>query len=150
MGMLAELFDFAQSGEEQALAWIDEVRLSRMLEVAGVNGAASYVALDGAPRFLNLVEAHNVHVFYGEEFASLMESPEMGFPVAPEVCIRLVSGAGLSRPARPAARYPLGGGGGPRPRRPGSAGSTCPRRGSTISTAGIRRIAAPFAGRCRA
>ncbi len=102
MGLLAELFDFAEGESEQALAWIDKVRLSRILEIPGVGGAASYEAIDGTPRFLSLVEAQNVHVFYGEEFSSLMESDEMRLPMVPETHIRLVSAQvypGL--PARP-------------------------------------------------
>ena len=102
MGLLAELFDFAQGEEEQGRAWMDEVRLSGMLEVSSVSGGASYEVTDGAPRFLNLVEAENVHVFYGEEFASLMDSAEMRFPVEPTTHIRLVCAQvypGL--PARP-------------------------------------------------
>jgi len=91
MGLLAELFDFAEGEEAEASAWLNEVRLSRMLEVPGVSGGASYEVIDGAPRFLNLVEAENVHVYYGEEFASLMDSAEMGSSVAPTIHIRLVS-----------------------------------------------------------
>ena len=91
MGLLAEMFDFAEGEEEQARAWLDEVRLSRMLQASGVNGGASYEVIDGAPRYLNLLEAENVHVFYGEEFASLMESGDMRFPAAPTAHIRLVS-----------------------------------------------------------
>jgi len=91
MGLFAELFDFAEGEEAEASAWLDEVRLSAMLEVPGVSGGASYEVIDGAPRFLNLVEAENVHVFYGEEFASLMDSAEIGSPVATTTRIRLVS-----------------------------------------------------------
>ena len=90
MGLLAEMFDFAEGGEVEARAWLDEVRLSRMLEASGVNGGASYEVIDGAPRYLNLLEAENVHVFYGEEFASLMDADDMRFPVAPKAHIRLV------------------------------------------------------------
>ena len=90
MGLLAEMFDFAEGEEVEARAWLDEVRLSRMLETSGVNGGASYEVIDGAPRCLNLLEAENVHVFYGEEFASLMDSDDMRFPVAPKAHIRLV------------------------------------------------------------
>lgn len=90
MGLLAELFDFAEGEEAEARAWIDEVRLSRMLEASGMNGGASYEVVDDGPRFLNLIEAENIHVFYGEEFASLMNSDGMRFPVAPTNHIRLV------------------------------------------------------------
>ncbi len=89
MGLLAELFDFAAGEEDEARAWLDEVRLSRMLKISGVNGGAGYEAIDGAPRFLNLIEAENIHVFYGEEFASLMNSDEMRSPNSPKTCIRL-------------------------------------------------------------
>ena len=102
MGLLAELFDFAEREREQACAWMDEVRLSRMLQVPGMNGGASYGAIDGAPHILNLLEAENAHLFYGEEFASLMDSAEMGVPFAPTTHIRLVCAQvypGL--PARP-------------------------------------------------
>ena len=102
MGLLAELFDFADGGEDEARAWLDEVRLSRMLEVPGMSGGAGYEAVDGAPRFLNLVEAENVHAFYGEEFTALLDSAEMRSPVAPQAHIRLVCAQvypGL--PARP-------------------------------------------------
>lgn len=90
MGLLAELFDFAEGEVAEARAWIDEVRLSRMLEASGMNGGASYEVVDDGPRFLNLIEAENIHVFYGEEFASLMDSDDMRFPVAPTTHIRLV------------------------------------------------------------
>ncbi len=90
MGLLAELFDFADGEEHEVRAWLDEVRTSRMLDVAGVSGGAGYEAIDGAPRFLNLLEARSVHVFYGAEFASLMNSEEMRFPTPPKTRIRLV------------------------------------------------------------
>ncbi len=89
MGLLAELFDFTVGEEAEAHAWLDEVRLSRMLEVPGMNGGASYEVIGGAPRFLNLIEANNIHVFYGEEFTSLMDSAEMNFSIAPTNHIRL-------------------------------------------------------------
>ena len=90
MGLLAELFDFTEGEEGEAHAWLDEVRLSRMLEVPGMKGGASYEVIGGAPRFLNLIEANNIHVFYGEEFTTLMNSEEMRFPKTPGTHIRLV------------------------------------------------------------
>ena len=90
MGLLAELFDFPEGEEDEARAWLDEVRLSRLLEASGVNGGASYEVIEDGPRFLNLVESDDVHVFYGEEFVSLMDSAEMRFPIAPTTHIRLV------------------------------------------------------------
>ena len=90
MGLLAELFDFTEGEEAEAHAWLDKVRLSRMLEVPGMNGGASYEVIGGAPRFLNLIEANNIHVFYGEEFTTLMNSEGMRFPKTPGTHIRLV------------------------------------------------------------
>ncbi len=90
MGLLAELFEFEEGAEDDAREWLDAVRLSRMLDVAGTTGGAGYEALEGAPRFLNLVEARSVHVFYGAEFCALMESADMRFSPPPPQRIRLV------------------------------------------------------------
>ena len=102
MGLLAELFDFTDGEEDEAREWLDKVRLSRMLEVPGVCGGASYEVMDGTPRFLNLLEANDIHVFYDEEFTSLMDSAEMRFSKPPQTHIHLVCAQvypGL--PARP-------------------------------------------------
>ena len=90
MGLLAELFDFEEGAEEEARAWLDEARFPRMLGASGVCGGAGYEAVEGAPRFLNLVEALGVHVFYGEEFAALMEAEEARPPRPPAARARLV------------------------------------------------------------
>ena len=96
MGLLAELFDFGEGAEEEARAWLDGTRLARMLEVPGARGGAGYEAVDGAPRFLNLVEADSVHVFYGAEFAALEDSDGARPPRPPRL-------AGRDRGARPGA-----------------------------------------------
>lgn len=90
MGLLAELFDFGEGAEEEARAWLDGTRLARMLEVPGARGGAGYEAVDGAPRFLNLVEADSVHVFYGAEFAALEDSAGARPPRPPKERVRLV------------------------------------------------------------
>ncbi|MFC1491443.1 hypothetical protein ACFLQ0_02505 [Nitrospinota bacterium] len=75
MGLLAEMMDFEPGNEETVRAWFDEVHFGEHLSVPGLCGAARYEAIKGAPKFLNLYEAEDAHVFYSKAFREIVELP---------------------------------------------------------------------------
>ncbi len=75
MGLLIEMMDFEPGNEEAVRAWIDEVHFGERLSVPGMCGAARYEAIKGGPKFLNLYEAEDVHVFYSEAFRAIAGEP---------------------------------------------------------------------------
>ena len=109
MGLLVEMMDFNSGDEDAVRAWIDEGHLRRRMSVPGVCGAATYEAIKGAPRFLNLYEAENVQTFYGKEFQEMLASPterdvEMKKAITGEVrlvCSQIYPGLPPSAPACP-------------------------------------------------
>ena len=74
MGLLIHLQDVEPGGEDAARAAMEEY-IGRRMEVPGVWGVASYEAIKGSPRFLTLLEAESVHVFYSEPFLALAAGP---------------------------------------------------------------------------
>ena len=74
MGFLIHLQDVVPGHEDAARAGMEE-HIARRMEVPGVWGAACYEAIKGAPRFLTLIEAESVHVFYSEPFQALAAEP---------------------------------------------------------------------------
>ncbi len=109
MGLLVEMMDFHPGNEGAVRAWFDEDHLGRRLSVPGICGGATYEAIKGTPRFLNLYEAESVQDFYGEEFQEIIASPserdsEMKQAIAREVhlvCAQIYPGLPPSPPACP-------------------------------------------------
>lgn len=109
LGLLIEMMDFNSGDEEAVRAWIDEDHLKKRLSAPGICGAATYEAITGTPRYLNLYEADNVQYFYGEEFQEVLASHserdgEMKNSIVKEVrlvCSQIYPGLPPSSPACP-------------------------------------------------
>lgn len=70
MGLFIELLDFEPGCEEGVRVWLDDEHMRRTLLIPGVCGGASYEAIHGGPRFVNLYEGESAQSFYTQAFLS--------------------------------------------------------------------------------
>lgn len=81
-GLLIELADFVDCQPDDVFDYIRNERLTRRIAIPGVLRGALYEALKGEPRYLQLYEAQNVHVFFEPSFQeSLAQPPGSPHPV---------------------------------------------------------------------
>ena len=75
IGLILSFTDIPAEKEEEYDRWFKEEHYSQMLAVPGFLGGARYVAVKGAPKYLDCYELENPEVMESREYKSIPENP---------------------------------------------------------------------------